>query len=181
MLHPCIRRELLKFKLTNQNSASGKNCAILVLFDVTPIVYIRIGWIGGHSLSLLLWLSWPSLLWIVLAINLPIHFIQFMNWSSMWLNRTSGEALCCFMPTSMACDELACCPNCCCIWARLVLSGWNLIVRGTIFRSSAVPNNKQSCWVFHVLGESCTTIIYQIWSGVFFQWLQLAIVLQTST
>ena len=41
--HPCIRRELLKFKLTNQNSASGKNCAILVLFDVTPIVYIRIG------------------------------------------------------------------------------------------------------------------------------------------
>ena len=96
-------------------------------------------------------------------------------------DRTSGEALCCFMPTSMACDELACCPNCCCIWARLVLSGWNLIVRGTIFRSSAVPDNKQSCWVFHVLGESCTTIIYQIWSGVFFQWLQLAIVLQTST
>ena len=40
---PCIRRELLKFKLTNQNSASGKNYAILVLFDVTPIVYIRIG------------------------------------------------------------------------------------------------------------------------------------------
>ena len=40
-LLPCIRRELLKFKLTNQNSASGKNCAILVLFDVTPIVYIR--------------------------------------------------------------------------------------------------------------------------------------------
>ena len=79
-------------------------------------------------------------------------------------DRTSGEALCCFMPTSMACDELACCPNCCCIWARLVLSDWNLIVRGTIFRSSAVPNNKQSCWVFHVLGESCTTIIYQIWS-----------------
>ena len=34
-------------------------------------------------------------------------------------------------------------------------------MRGTIFRSSAVPNNKQSCWVFHVLGESCTTIIYQ--------------------
>ena len=25
---PCIPRELLKFKLTNQNSASGKNCAI---------------------------------------------------------------------------------------------------------------------------------------------------------
>ena len=25
---PCIRRELLKFKLTNQNSASGENCAI---------------------------------------------------------------------------------------------------------------------------------------------------------
>ena len=25
---PCIRRGLLKFKLTNQNSASGKNCAI---------------------------------------------------------------------------------------------------------------------------------------------------------
>ena len=48
-------------------------------------------------------------------------------------DRTSGEALCCFMPTSMACDELACCPNCCCNWARLVLSGWNLIVRGTIF------------------------------------------------
>ena len=37
------------------------------------------------------------------------------------------------MPTSIACDELACCRNCCCIWARLVLSGWNLIVRGTIF------------------------------------------------
>ena len=96
-------------------------------------------------------------------------------------DRTSGEALCRFMPTSMACVELARCPNCCCVWARLVLSGWNLIVRGTIFRSSDVPNNKQSCWVFHVLGESCTTIIYQIWSGVFFQWLQLAIVLQTST
>ena len=74
------------------------------------------------------------------------------------------------MPTSMACDELACCRirNCCCIWARLVLSGWNLIVRGTIFRSSAVPNNEQSCWVFHVLGESCSTIVYQIWSRVFF-------------
>ena len=27
-VHPCIRRELLKFKLTNQSSASGKNCAI---------------------------------------------------------------------------------------------------------------------------------------------------------
>ena len=40
---PCIRRELLKFKLTNQNSASGKNCAILVLSDVTPIVYVLIG------------------------------------------------------------------------------------------------------------------------------------------
>ena len=25
---PCIRRELLKFKLTNRNSASGENCAI---------------------------------------------------------------------------------------------------------------------------------------------------------
>ena len=25
---PCIRRELLKFKLANQNSASGENCAI---------------------------------------------------------------------------------------------------------------------------------------------------------
>ena len=75
------------------------------------------------------------------------------------------------MPTSMACDELACCrirKNCCCIWARLVLSGWNLIVRGTIFRSSAVPNNEQSCWVFHLLGESCTTNVYQIWSGFFF-------------
>ena len=57
---------------------------------------------------------------------------------------------------------------CCCIWARLVLSGCNLIVRGTIFRSSAVPNNGQSCWVFHLLGESCTTNVYQIWSGVFF-------------
>ena len=55
------------------------------------------------------------------------------------------------MPTSMACDELACCRNCFCIWARLVLSGWNLIVRGTIFPSSAVPNNEQPCWVFHVL------------------------------
>ena len=42
------------------------------------------------------------------------------------------------------------------------------IVRGTIFRSSAVPNNEQSCWVFHVLGESCTTIVYQMWSGFFF-------------
>ena len=49
-----------------------------------------------------------------------------------------------------------------------LISGWNLIVRGTIFRSSAVPNNEQSCWVFHVLGESCTTIVYQIWSGVSF-------------
>ena len=26
--YPCIRQELLKFKLTNQNSASGKNRAI---------------------------------------------------------------------------------------------------------------------------------------------------------
>ena len=25
---PCIRQELLRFKLTNQNPASGKNCAI---------------------------------------------------------------------------------------------------------------------------------------------------------
>ena len=49
-----------------------------------------------------------------------------------------------------------------------LISGWKLIVRGTIFRSSAVPNNEQSSWVFHVLGESCTTIVYQIWSGVFF-------------
>ena len=35
--------DVLVPKLTNQDSASGKNCAILVLFDVTPIVYIRIG------------------------------------------------------------------------------------------------------------------------------------------
>ena len=63
---------------------------------------------------------------------------------------------------------------------KIGVMGWNLIVRGTIFRSSAVPNNEQSCWVFHLLGEPCTTNVYQIWSGVFFQWLQLAIVLLTA-
>ena len=71
-----------------------------------------------------------------------------------------------FMQASMARDKLACCRNCCCIWARSVLSGWNSIVRGKFFRLHAVPNNEQSCWMFHVLGESCTTIVCSWTSGM---------------
>lgn len=98
--------------------------------------------------------------------SITIGRLTLWSSSSSCLCPTRSYFMSGFMPTSMACDKIACCRNCCCIWTRLVLSGWNLRVRERIFRSSAGSNNEQSCWVFHVLGESCTTIICSWTSGM---------------
>lgn len=98
--------------------------------------------------------------------SITIGRLTLWSSSSSCLCPTRSYFMSGFMLTSMACDKIACCRNCCCIWTKLVLSGWNLRVRGRIFRSSAGSNNEQSCWVFHVLGESCATIISSWTSGM---------------
>ena len=86
---PCIRRELLKFKLTNQNSASGKNCAIRRHANCLHSDWLDRWTFAQPSLVTLSTVTslnsarQKSL--IVLTINLPIHFIQFMDWVSTYV------------------------------------------------------------------------------------------------
>ena len=48
-------------------------------------------------------------------------------------DRTSGEALCCFMPTAMACDELACWPKLLLYLGKIGLIGLELNSEGNNF------------------------------------------------
>ena len=52
------------------------------------------------------------------------------------------------IPMFRALESLGCCWNCSCILTRFVFSGWNLILRGRIPRST--EHNKESCVLFHM-------------------------------